>query len=111
MWATLNGYKVNDGRGRVANEVIDAYNADKANRRARRQYVAGAAPADTTTFHFTTAAGRESTYEGVPSEVRAWGVEQGLCKPTRGRLPQSVIDAYGQQVAKPPRKRKAKASA
>ena len=107
-----NGFKVNAGRGRMALDLVHAFN--KANKRRKVQYVTGTGQSTRTQeYAFTTAAGRESKFTAVPSEVRAWAKEQGLTVGERGRFTQEVRNAYGQAHAKvrAPRKPKAQADA
>lgn len=106
-WAKENGYDVPERQGRLSNEVIDEYN--KKNARRRRQYLPGGTP-ETKTYVYTTAAGKESTFEAVPEDVRAWATDEGLTTATKGRFSRAILDAYGHHV-KPPRARKAKATA
>ena len=109
-WGRENGYKVPEAQGRPSKALIEAYNGDTRNKRARRVYVSGAAPAAPTRFTFTTAAGRESTFEAVTEDVREWARgQEGLTVGDRGRLSRAVVDAYGQAHAKPRKARKAKA--
>ena len=108
-WARKNGVNVPEAQGRPSQEAIDAFN--KAHKRNRLTYVTGVAPQPTTNFVFTTAAGRESKFDAVTEDVRAWAQEQGMSVGARGRLPRAVIDAYGQAHAKPRKARKPKADA
>jgi hypothetical protein len=36
----------------------------------------------------------EDAPAAAPSDIRSWAIENGLAVPKRGKLPQSVIDAY-----------------
>jgi hypothetical protein len=98
------GMKVNDKQGTLSHALVDGFN--KANRRRRVQYLPGSPAVAPTEFAFTTASGRASTYSAPLPTVRAWAQENGHTVGSRGRLPQPVIDAYGQQVAKPAKPRK-----
>lgn len=108
-WAEKNGFTVHRGRGRLRREVIDAYNAAQA--RSKRQYVIASAPQPKSDHTYTTASGREGKFSATAAEVRAWASEAGLGVPSRGRLPQSALDAYGRAHAKKRGARKAKAAA
>jgi hypothetical protein len=107
-WAAENGLTVHAGRGRMPLSVVHAYN--KANRRNRRQYVLGSGVAATRTFPFTTAAGRESTFQATNKEVRTWAqAQEGLTVGAKGAFSREVLNAYGQAHAKA-RTRKPKAA-
>lgn len=108
-WAEANGLQVHAGRGRMPLAAIHAYN--KANKRARRQYVVGSAVPTTLTHPFTTKAGRESTFQATNADVRTWATEQGLVVGERGRFSRAVLNAYGQAHAKTRAPRKPKADA
>lgn len=109
-WGRENGFTVPEAQGRPAKALIDAYNDDTANKRARRVYVSGAAPEPLVTFDYVTASGRQSKFQATNSEVREWAKAQpDLTVGERGRFSQAVRDAYGQAHNKP-RSRKAKSS-
>ena len=105
-----NGFKVNAGRGRMALDLVHAFN--KANKRRKVQYVTGTGQASrTATYEFTTAAGRKSKFKAQPQDVRAWAKDKGLTVGERGRFSAAVRDAYGQAHAPVRKARKSKATA
>jgi hypothetical protein len=95
-WAADNGFTVKPGRGRMAFEVIDAYNA--AHKRKRTQYVVGSALDSEVEYGYTTAKGRKGKFRARPSEVRAWARENGFEVGDRGRFRAEILDAFGQAL-------------
>lgn len=108
-WGKTNGYKVNEGRGRMPLSLVEAFN--KANKRRRVVYVPGTDTQPEQVYEFTTAAGRKSKFKAQPQDVRAWAKDKGLTVGERGRFSAAVRDAYGQAHAPVRKARKSKATA
>ena len=107
-WGRDNGFTVSDHQGRLANALVDAFNAAGSKGRASQkvQFVVGSDVPEAQTFPYTTASGRESTFTAPAKVVRAWAKDQGLPVGERGRFTAEVRNAYGQAHA-PARKPRA----
>lgn len=107
-WGRSNGFEVSDHQGRLANDLVDAFNTAGSKGRASQkvQYVVASDVPESQTFPYTTAAGRESTFTAPAKVVRAWAKDNGLTVGARGRFTAEVRNAYGQAHA-PARKPRA----
>jgi hypothetical protein len=106
-WANMNGFTIKVGPGRMPMAAVLAFNA--AHEGEKRQYVlatgtAGAASSALRKYEYTTATGRKGkTIPTNPQRIRAWAnsdesTYEGAV-PSRGRLTQTLVDAFGQAHA------------
>lgn len=96
-WGRKHGFTVSDKQGRLANDLIDGFNAAGDKRKVPVQYVVGTktSKAQPVTYTYTTAAGRKGKFTALPTEVRAWALDNGYTA-TKGRFSQALLDGYGQ---------------
>ena len=110
-WANVNGYTLGHGRGRMPMAAVKGFN--EAHEGDKVQYVlgTGTASAGKSTprkYEYTTKGGRKGkTIATTPARIREWAADNFDGEvPARGRLPRSVVDAFGQAHAKTRKPRK-----
>ena len=112
-WGRANGFQVPAVQGRMSDEVKDAYNAAHAKGKNPKQYVETrtAQPGQARQFTYLPQGARKPrTFEATLAEVRTWANANGHTVADRGRIPQSVIEAYGVAQEKPRKPRKPRAA-
>lgn len=97
-WGRDNGFTVNEGRGRMSNDLIDAFNEKHGKGKRKAQYVAGSKVQPVQDYTYTTAKGRKGKFQAAPADIRAWAVEAGLTEAVRGKFSQEILNAYGQAL-------------